>query len=55
MPHTISHAQVQRSKVVLRNGHFWAVLQPFHQVAQTQDLDTFALLGVGAEGSAKAE
>ena len=31
-----SAATKASSKVVLRNGHFWAVLQPFHQVAQTQ-------------------
>ena len=31
-----SAATKASSKVVLRNGHFWAVLQPFHQVALTQ-------------------
>ena len=31
-----SAATKASSKVVLRNGHFWAVLQPFRQVAQTQ-------------------
>ena len=31
-----SAATKASSKVVLRNGHFWAVLQPFPQVAQTQ-------------------